>query len=1011
MSGFSPEQEELIRNMFDEQTEELRRENDQLKQQLAILSDGSSISRSDFQEIQRKLRDEQSENSKLNRELAEMQSKYNSEVAKVQKLTVLLSKQDESMSSEVNGIKMRDDQIAALKKEVSDLEKKLFDQRMKLSALLQEKTNLSQTIEKYEKTNAELQEMTQQLITNFEQAMNQNTETNCELAKKEAEIEDLTAKLEKAKSQRITPSSKGETETELSNLDFEKDSLSGETKEIFENMKRENKQMKDQLEKLDEERKQREQMQHALETKTKQINSLQMLLDKTEAETAEYKNTAAQFNLELTKANEKLRATEEICNMKVSTMKKELDLIQEKNKAAIQRNFDLEEQVTDLTHEVNEARRFSHELESGQFGLTNAVDQIKELNAMVLLRDRQISDLVQEVNVMDKMIDGLTLYIGPNFDVEAFINETEDKLFNTEEKRMDIASKALHRRLKELKKTTPVSDIKIYLEKRTDNNSRIRGSLLETIQEETEEESSFEYDDHEAVTIARELQANDSSLNESGHSLSGTLESTFETSPFQSTKQLAGLINKPEMVEAQIQCTLFKDEDLVDKIEPTKEEEHREWLDKLKRDYRKALALNSSLKTQVEENESIISKLKAENETLKSDIQTEKEFLVAAQKDIVSHKQERDEIKKQQEKLLEETMKPKPALSTDKWCQANIMEIKEEKEKLILTRLGGTERIQQDKKMSFNIPEKMTILPSEAEIKKANAERNEQNQRIQSAMSEVAQLQRIVSESKTKLDQKDRTINEKEQVITNLETRMADERSHYKERLREIQEESQRTLQLQIKEASAQNESMTVTSSKKDYSKLPEVSEYINSLKSENARLNDRIIELEDLCASMKRETEQLRVRNKKLEADIEELDSKPQREVDNQANLEYMKKLQRKNVELKKKVDYLSDENTKLRAIRERHSDELAPRADNDYTETIDKLTVQNATLQQKYVKLKTSAEEIQTRLAKEKEKVEKLKAALQKKEETVQQVTEKYQKYRHQNEKLKAKLQAEKK
>ena len=61
----------------------------------------------------------------------------------------------------------------------------------------------------------------------------------------------------------------------------------------------------------------------------------------------------------------------------------------------------------------------------------------------------------------------------------------------------------------------------------------------------------------------------------------------------------------------------------------------------------------------------------------------------------------------------------------------------------------------------------------------------------------------------------------------------------------------------------------TVTSSKKDYLKLPEVSEYIRSLKLENSILNDRIIKLEDLSSSMKCET------------NIEELDSKPQQGVD----------------------------------------------------------------------------------------------------------------------------------
>ena len=1079
--AFTPDQERMIQLMFEEQTAGLRSENQQLKQQLAILSDGSTISRSEYQALQDRLRQEQDRSMTYMRQAQDMESRMNAAVFKAQQLAQQINQSNDTMTNDIKKMQAKEAEVTSLKDQLQKMEEGMSKQRAELTVFFQEKNEMGQTIKDYEQVNIQLQNIVQELLEKDKQMTEAYTESAELMTKKDEEIDDLKRRIEKMKlriKQHKDDSTKDATEVEISAFEVPHESsstINEETREAMNKVKEQNEKMRKQMDKFNENKQLVEQLQKALETKTKQVENLQNLLEQEEKKTREYKQTTHQFNLEITKLHDKMRAAEDISELKISTMKQEMEAYKSQNEHDFQKREMLEREVIEMTRELNELRKLSHDIENGQFGLCDAIDQLKELKAMVTLRDQHIAVLVRELNAMDKMIDGLSLYIGPDFDMEKFIESVEDDLKNNNEKRMDYASKILHQRLKELEKTTPIGDIKIYLEKRSGDEGRLRGTLVETFNKHNdtsylyEEDYDSDINEEPHSVVARDLtqpQSDDNSttfentdgqntitLNITEESKTSTLTKTDERpsatatstplikeSPSKGSVSARRSQERPESrklgrnhltkgvsqsmrvvppivtyADSQTQCYSEHEDLKPQEFEPVKEEDHRIWLENLKNEYAKARKQNMELKSEIQDQNIIIQRLREQNGQLNNDLQTEREFLSDARKDILNLKKKRDEFKAQSNELTETLQKQteenskKAQLETNELVIADIEEKQEKKEHVdlklhfISEYNKPEEEIKQPKKfLSLRLPDSFSIFPSPEELAKIAEEKKKDSEKYKNALSEVTQMQRLVNESQMKIEQKDRIIQEKDAAIARFETQLKEERNHFKERLHELQEDTQRTLAAQIREATAFSEPREPTGDQGALKRLPEVSEYINSLKNENIILKDRISELEDMVSSMKQQSEQYRAKIKNLEAQIEDQDSRPQREVDSQANLDYMKKLQRKNLDLKKKVDYLTDENVKLRAIRERRDEIPEMRQDNDYTTTIEKLTTQNTQLTQRYSKMKASMEELQQQLEKEKTKTERLKAVLVKKEDTVQQLTEKYHRYKHQNEKL---------
>ncbi|EAX98211.1 hypothetical protein TVAG_263280 [Trichomonas vaginalis G3] len=1030
MQGFTPEQMQIISNLLDEQVGTLQRENDQLRQQISILSDGTSIKRSDYQDLEDRYRKEQEESMKLNRELNDMKSKYAAAMNQNRILETQVNSHNKDVNTSTQALKTKDDKINQLQEEIKQLDQRIMKQKLDLSAFLMEKTDMQQKINDLCQQNLELQNVTQELIEKDNQLVSALSDNATELADKERQIDDLEKKIRKLES-KIPSKENTEIEIPLASTTEITESQTvideGLLKK-YQDVKAENRQLNSQLRQFSEDIKRIERLQTAVEKKKKEIDILQQMLDKSEQEKRELHQIADQFSIDLKNTKDKLSITEQTCEEKVKAIEREIQIYKERFDHDTNHREALEVEVVEKTKEINELRETNQQLERGEFGLSQAVTQIKELKAMIDLRDKSITHLVRELNTMDKIIDGLAGVIQPDFDVEKFIVSVEDDIAKAQDNRLMIASRELNKRLDDLRHKRPHSQIKIIIENKEDQDMHMTATLYgknndiesggsavpsnfvtrdlqnDYVNEE-EDLNTIKEDENEKTKRASFDEFQSSSLPSDSYSIES----------FDRTSQERLVPPKPEPVEVEYadietQCRPETSMSTIPTIKPEPKPEdntYKDWIENMKRDYKKAVQQTRDLSMENDELKAKVDKLFEEKKKLQDQLARKDDEKKDHEEEEKTLRMTIDRMELENEKTrIKANIKAKLYTSAT-FSSANIPAIIPNK--LQSSTLDCLVDNPSDPLvLKIKSPETISILPSEAELKRMRAKEDAANEKVKQATTEIVSLQRLVADSQTKLDQKDRTIKERDQTINRLEKNMQDEREKYKERIHEITKQAQDTMNAQMREALDPSLS-GVHSTETDYRKLPEVSEYINNLKRENNSLKERNEELQQLFQSIKNDAESLRVKVKQLEAERNNNDdeNKPDRDENQQTNMEYMRKLQRQNSELKKKIMYYSDENEKLRALRERKEIDdrkIEDNNDNNSQETIEKLTLKNKTIAQKYNNLKQAHMDQAAALEKEKQKGERLKSALQKKEETVQLLTEKNQRYKHQNEKLKA-------
>lgn len=123
---------------------------------------------------------------------------------------------------------------------------------------------------------------------------------------------------------------------------------------------------------------------------------------------------------------------------------------------------DYELQIPNYDEELNLLRDRVQGFENGILGLPQALHEIREYHAMVDLRDKQISELIQQINSMDKIITGMTYMLDSKLNFDELLEKNETQIKAEEEKRVQIASMELEAKIETFKNVTPVHVVRIY---------------------------------------------------------------------------------------------------------------------------------------------------------------------------------------------------------------------------------------------------------------------------------------------------------------------------------------------------------------------------------------------------------------------------------------------------------------------------------------------------------------------------------------------------------------------
>ena len=984
--------EALIQQMLDqqlgayeEQIEQLRQENQELRQRLLIYSDGNQISRADYNSLEDKYREQQDIIARLKRENSDLESKCATITTKCQALEMQIQRQNNDMTNGVHEAKNKDIQITTLKNQIDKLNQTINNQKTNLASILDEKRNITNTLREMSAKNTELQTAVEAFIERDQALVQALQEQSALVAEKDAEIANLQrrvvrseTKLKKYDKNAVTdspikaPPKKGENKEEDETKD---EDLTGDIQEQLLQAKKKNREYRQRIMKLQEEERKAQRLTQALESRQKQILNLQALLDKTETELMQYKQSSEDFANQIAVYREEKELMALESGEQVKELKKQVEELtikyQEANKTRESLQTQMDAKNVEMADITNQVRAY----ENGEFGLPQAIDEMKELRAMVEVREKHIAELIEQVNSMDKIINGLTLELGNDFDYDEFIKTLDKRMEEQEQLRLERARRELEARVRQMRANPHLGPISIVVNEAERKDFDLKATVNAQLDSQPQPKK------HKRKKRQEVVQIFDSDLSDSSRSDKSKKE----------TKQDVLLPELRETVDVEVQAA---DAPLPPQFYQMNDDERDEWVANLQRKYLELQKQLKELQQQLKEYSEKYLRMEADNQN--------------KQGQIDSLQAEIEEYKARLRSAANEFMQP--PRQTQKQDVIKIP-VHEPKATLFIAPFS-TEFSVPLKRLQMSVSnQNIGQFPTDEERRIMEAREKERSNKMNEALSNAANLQAQLDEYLKKLNQKDGIIHDNQDTIDSLRKQLQELTEHYKERLKEFKEESERNVAARLREM---QDALTAgnggAGNGPNYSALPEVARRLKELNNENDVLHRRINDLEEMVNASNRLAEQYRLQLKANEAEKEGRDDLPVKgRQEGPLSHPYAQKLQRQNAELKKKIAYLNDQLDQLRSTRQRYEPIQTDHSSSDTNrdqEQIERLTAQMKSYKAKYVQAKSQQDELLVRLEKEKETTERLKTMLQKRETVVQKLTDKNNQYKHQNEKLKAAL-----
>jgi len=978
--ALTSEMESMIANLLDEAAQDyekeiriLKQDNQEMRERLNLLSDGSQISRSEFQQMEQRLRNEMDETQKLRRTNAELESRLNSAISKLQSLENQVQRQNTDMTNGVQDIKIKETAIDNLQKEVQKLDSTIKKQRVDIERMNEEKKKMANAQKELENTNQMLQSTVQQLFER-DQSMIQTLQESAEqIAMKDEEIANLQMRFEKREN-RQKRNNEGGNDPKQTTIIKEDSSTLNDIQSQLVTFKKANRELKNQVSLLQEEERRANRLQQALETRNKQMEELQKQLNEKDTEIQSYNHTAEDFILQIEMYRQRLKMSTDTSEEQTKALREEMEHYRSRYDTDIKRINNLESLIEEKSNEIVYLRKKVAEFESGEFGLPQAVNEMKEMRAMIDVREKHISELVTQLNSMDKIICGLANQLGGEFDTDKFLKEMNQKIEDDEQKRVAIATRELEAKIKMMKEYVPIGNIKIVVENEQASNTKVVATFAQN--EMTKGKTQ--------VTTEKkgQNQKNNESLKKSQKDMKKTTAPEIPTVSFESPvphyqKDTSNVM----MFDANVQCNLMP----IEISQKMATDETDEWVTKLQRDHLSLKRTHMELSDEYEALKQKLGKIGRENEGLQMQISN----FIAENEDLKSR--------------LSNSEKPIPLTKT------KIIEV-QNKSLLSLLPKGTCTRTKPSEIVSMNpikkiftlISKNVALVPSPEEFRRISNKGEEIKNDLQNAKKRIIEMEREESILREKLRQSESIKIQYQATNEELKNDAQEQRIAFKEKLRQIQEESNRLFEARVKEAiETHNLLKGNTDPDGDMSQIPEVSKYIQKLKAEISGLRSKNIELDSIIAMNTKQVSEYQIKLKQLEEDKESKENSPENDRDPNGFHEHYQKMQRQNQDLKKRVTWYKEQMEQMKLskpIRDINTEELS---ETGNTEDIIKMSSRIKGLEAKIVQYKATIEELQIRLTRSNSTVERLTKLVQKRESSLALLQDKANQSKHRIEK----------
>lgn len=979
--------EQLIQTMIDEaigpyeeQIEVLKQENLELRQKLSIFGEGNQISQNEFNALDEKCREQQDQIYKLKRDNSELESKCNSITQKCQSLEDRLQRINADITNGAQETKNKGAQIESLRKELERAKETIVKNRADLTNLFEEKKAANERLREMTTANQNLQELIEEFMEKDKKLIEVIQEKSSEITEKDSEISDLQRRVIKveAKLKKIDKNAVTDPTLKMP-ISKQEGDLSDDIQAQLTKVKKLNREYRERILKLQDEERKAQRLSKALESRQKQIVNLQELLDKNERECLSYKQSAEDFANQIALYREEKEMYAQESGDQVAALKKEMDETSKRFQFLNKQKEDLEQIVEEKNQELNELRVQIKNYESGEFGLPQAIDEMKELRAMVEVREKHISELIAQVNSMDKIINGLTIELGSNFDYDEFLKSLDKKAEEQEQLRVERARRELEEKVRQLRERPKLGTIQIVV----NDSAHQEFDLKSVVKAQTQKRKPKKKKETVKVQTRELDKTSFSSLSDADSS------TTHQSSDLSQQDYRPGVF---EVKDEEVQATDMPLPPQFAKFDDDRDE----WVANLQKQY---LALQQKFKDlQNELSEGRLKYLHMETELQNNN----------AEKQNMSI--EIDELRRRLQNAGSNTYVP-PPVPVQEQPKPQIVHVpapEQPKPHLFMSMIsnGCNIPIKEMPPLSFDC-KPIALFPTERELSIIKAREEEKASKLNDAIQKSSDLQARIDDLSRKMAQKDNIIVDNQDTINKLEKQLQEQRDQFKDRLRQLQDETQRNVEARIKELQDAN---AITNGgiggDGNYAAIPEVSKRLKSLNEENQGLRNRVNDLEEIIKVSKQTIEDYKVRVKGYEAEKAEVEEKPEKtKIDGPLSNPYAQKLQQKNAELKRKIAYLNDQLDQAKRSRPSYdtiASESAATDTSNQNDQVEKLTAQMKNYKVKYMQAKSQQDELIAKLEKEKETNERLKAMLQKKEAAIEKITDKFNQYKHQNEKL---------
>ena len=436
-----------------------------LQEQLATLNEGQHVSREDYDKLDARLRSEQEDHLQVIRAYRDLQSRFEEVSRKRDDLEQKVEQFKQQRKSNLKGAEDKDLRIAQLEQDLQRYEALNVKNRQDYIQYIADKKKLVDGTKRYESHIADLDnaliEVTnrnKELAKALQETQQQNEYLQMEVQGVKKYAAQLENEISRAKTDMKSRRGKdSETRLDAAEMNF------AEAKQkliLANNMISE---MKTRIEALEKEEKRAAKLQIALDQRNSQIMDLQENLDQCEMELESYRASAEEYRIQIEEACDRLQLTVENAENHINAMKAEVEYYRKRTDKEFKKNADLEEELRKAKEELKTTKDQFDEFLSERYGLTEAVNEMRQLKTMVSVRDAQIADMIMENEWYQRVIGELEGIMPKDFDFQGFYDRIDKQQTDREYKNMEHKAVELLQKTLAAHKNAPVGQVKIIL--------------------------------------------------------------------------------------------------------------------------------------------------------------------------------------------------------------------------------------------------------------------------------------------------------------------------------------------------------------------------------------------------------------------------------------------------------------------------------------------------------------------------------------------------------------------